>query len=362
MRKSLAVIAAALSLGAASAAYAALPCDDTVVDRVHVISDPGKVAAAAKKLSGVGADVRVWTVSSFKEMGVSNLDQYMEKVLDQCSSWRANASNPKSALKSTMVVVMIHPSAYLDPGTYKRPSVLDTGIYYGVQNASKLKAAWSSIEDSTLKPSITAYNNGEKDAYTRGFVNMMDSLGVTLKPPMPVTSTGPTTIINQAPADYSGFGSALIWIVIIGAAGVVLAFFFYSRQGASADQGFQAKAHRARSNCLNRIIELTDTVKRDEFTSMMTAFNARLSAADAGALDSAFADYKRKGDAAAAAFNRFDAVDKDDPNKNGLSAEVYRSNEQSYQDILVQFIEPAETSLQQVKDLLEKAHLARNAA
>ena len=220
----------------ASAAHAA--SDDLIVDDAGIISDVGKVTAAARKLGNDGADVRVRTVKSLGN--APNLDEYEIAMQQQCPSWQSGGYR-----KSTLLVVMY------------APSTLDAGIYYGVQLKSKLDPVWVSIRNNALQPAISAYRNNEKDAYTKAFVSMLGNFGDVLKTPL---TGGPTTIIRHEATDTSWIGTVLITLAFICTIVIAIVFFMRRREDNSEVQGVAAETYRIRADCRNRLLALNEQI------------------------------------------------------------------------------------------------------
>jgi hypothetical protein len=318
------------------AAHAA--CDDLVIDEANIINDVGKVTAAAHKLGGAGADVRVRTIRTLGD--AQNLDDYERALERQCPSWQSGGHR-----KSTMLVI-----TYL-------PTTRDAGVYFGAQLKPKLDPVWVSIRNSALQPAISAYRNGEKDAYTKAFVAMLGGFDDVLRMSSP--SGGPTTIVHREAADFSWIWKTLLGLALLALLGGAAIFYFRTRQDKGEAQAYQAEARRVRRQCLQRLLTITDPSKQKELNALILALKARLSPADSSALQAYFDTFQQQGRDALAAFGRFDDVDKEDPNANGLPASVYRSNEQAYEDIIASSIEPAEESLRKINELLGTAHAAR---
>jgi hypothetical protein len=289
-------------------------------------------------LGNSGADVRVRTVKSLGTY--ANLDSYERAAEQQCPSWQSNSHR-----KSTMLIIMF------------APGTLDAGVYYGTQHVAKLNPTWIAIRNAALIPAIVAARNGEKDAYTKAFASMLSGFDEVLKTSS--VAAVPTTIVHNDAGDWSWFGKMMIIVALIIAATFGGVMLMRSREDKKDSMGVQSQTKRVRSGCLNRLLAISDPSKVDEMTSMVAAATSRLSASQTTEIQAHLLTFIDQGRAALAAFNRFDNVSKDDPNKDGLPVSVYRENQQAYEDIIASSIEPAEESLRNISELLKLAQVAR---
>lgn len=342
MRKGLLVpLAIAAAVMTASVARAA-SCEDRFVDSANIVSDDMAVAKAARTLGNAGADVVVRTTNSYK--GAANLDEYVLAMQQQCPSWQSGGSR-----KSTMLIIAYNAKTH------------DIGVYYGVQLKAQLDPVWRTIAGNAIKPAVTAYGNGEQDAYTRAFLRILSDFGDVLKAPVATAQvrTAPTTIVHQDASDTSWFGRMVVIVVGIGVVSGFALYFLRTREDTAESKGVQSAARRVRSACLSKLIELTDKEKLEELSAFADAVVPRLSAEDAATLIADIASLKDMGERALRAFNRFDNIDKDDPNVDGLPAAAYRHNQQAYEDINVQWIEPAEAKLAAITQLIDSTTKTR---
>src|SRR6266550_3622372 len=78
-------------------AFAATPCDQPVYDGAKVFkSGLPQVEKTAQKLNRLGADVRVFTVTTMS--GQSNLDNFVKNVQSGCDSWKGPDGQRKNNL------------------------------------------------------------------------------------------------------------------------------------------------------------------------------------------------------------------------------------------------------------------------
>ena len=337
----LAICAAALCVAITGHAYAA--CDDLVEDTTKVANrkiDVGKVTTAARALAGHGVTVRVRVYDTLK--GKNNIGELADKIEKECG-WTTNGKRQSNL--------------------YFIPFAVEKGDI-AIRTGSAINAR---ISETVATKAIATYMVPRWQAYKRdpnalaaGLVDILDSSKVVLA--QPLSGGGPTTIVRHEATDVSGFATAFKWVaiglVIIGIAVVVV--FLYSRvsQERGEGQSAQAQARAVRQKCLNRLIAITKSDFIAEMEAMVDATKPGLSKADADELQRLFGTFKRQGEEASAAFNRFDSLDKD-PNVNGLSPDAYRSNEQAYEDILASSIEPAEETLKVISKILNHAQPAR---
>lgn len=319
-------ISAALALTfAASAAQAG--CDDYVVDEAKIISDNTKVTSAAQKLSQVGADVRVRIVSSLH--GAANLDKLERLMERECPSWQGGGGKTKS----TMLILMYSPAAH------------DAGVFYGVQHKAKLDPVWVSIQNGALVPAITAYKNGEKDAYTRAYVSMLEGFGGVLG--TPANAGGKVTIVNNEAGDSSWFGKTLIGLALIG--GLVFGgiFLYRRKDDRDASLGVAEETKRIRSDCRNRMTALDEDKLLLEARVQKAAGHPHL-----GDLQQLLATYQTAVAKAFAEFRRFDDPSREPERAANTPVKVLRELQRRYADITAQFLEPAEAARDKIDQLL----------
>ncbi|MEK7068839.1 MAG: hypothetical protein AAB947_00485 [Patescibacteria group bacterium] len=325
-----------------ASAVSAASCDDRFVDSANIVSDDMAVAKEARALGNAGADVVVRTTNSY--MGAANLDEYVLAMQQQCPSWQSGGHR-----KSTMLIVAYNAKAH------------DIGVYYGVQLKAQLDPIWRTIAGNAIRPAIIAYANGEQDAYTRAFLRILSDFGDVLKAPVATvqTRTAPTTIVHQDASDTSWFGRMVVIVVGIGAVSIFVLYFLRIREDKMESKGVQSVTRRVRSACLSRLLDLTDKEKIEELSALADAVRPRLSAEDAATLIANIESLKDMVERALKAFNRFDNIDKNDPNVDGLPAAAYWHNQQAYEDINVQWIQPAEARLTAITQLIDSATKTR---
>mgnify|MGYP001613374937 CR=1 FL=1 len=192
--------------------------------------------------------------------------------------------------------------------------------------------------------------DGDKKALPPAFVETLRGFKDVMERP---AGNAPIVVKTGPSVNYTG---AIIVVALIILAIIGIFVFFRYRADMGETGAAMAEAHRARSTCLNRLIAITDSDKFAELDALADAAGEK--GTEASRL---IADLKSHGARATAAFNRFDNTEKDDPNKKGLSETVYRNNQQAYEDIIATMIEPAETILANVNDLLGAHHKSRAA-
>jgi hypothetical protein len=332
----------ALLIAISGQAFAA-SCSDVLVDELSAFSDKGKVAAAAASFGNATmTEVRVRAIASRR--GAKNVKEFEQAFRATCPEWLQ--SNGK--LKSNLLLFL-----YVD----NRSSPQWVGLYYG-DGLSRLDAHYQRIVGDRFVPRIESFRGGDKAALTPGVVLMFDDLKAVMTQQVSNggnTTHNNTTIVHAQPTDLSWLKWLAIGVVVIGGGLVTAVLWSRFSQDRGEVQSAQAQVRRVRQGCLHRVIAVSDSEKIGEMEAMIEATKARLSPSAVAELDRLFADFKKQGMAASAAFERFDGVGKDDPNVNGLSADTYRTNEQAYEDLIASSVEPAEETSRKISALLNTA-------
>jgi hypothetical protein len=145
-------------------------------------------------------------------------------------------------------------------------------------------------------------------------------------------------------------------IVVCVALGFGVLVVIRLRADKGEERSFQAEAKRSRSNALNRLLAVTSQQKLDELEALILAAKAQLTESESDELEELHKKLIAQGKDAIDAFSRFDDPNKDDPNVSGLAPQVYQHNQQSYEDIIGNFIQPAEKTLARIDTLLGRAN------
>jgi hypothetical protein len=297
-------------------------CDKVVDDQAHVISDVGKVEAAAKSLGNQGATVRVRT---FASVGADGLGKTIYKLRAACPSWQGQDS---SSWKSTMLVLAYTPDKY------------QVGAYYGSTMLSRLgQGKWSQITTDRLNPAVIASAHGDKTALADGMTKTLEEMQAALARP----STGGAVTIHQA-SDLSGLWHVMGWllVIVVLVCLVLLALYLFSLRG--KNQTARAQARRARSECISGILEIND----DKTIASATATILAAPADKQAALNSKLNRVQSLGTSALSTLSQFDNAGGSDPNEN-LSSDAYASNQRRYEGIIREYVTPAKRLLAEIQ-------------
>jgi hypothetical protein len=324
------VLAAALVLTATCAAQAA--CDDRdvqVVDITKVANrkiDVSKVTASARSLAGEGVTVRVRVYDTLR--GAKDIDELADRVMRECEWVRQGAR-----LSNLLFIAFA-----VEKGDIK----VATG---SAINARISEAFATKAIVTYMQPRWQSYKQ-DSSALTAGLVGMLDSFKSEMARPL----RGPQnmTVINTAPTDFSGLWKVLGAIIGLGAAAFFVVLFLRSREDSGNATSAQAEASRVRAGCISRLISLTEPTEHLVLQAKVDGARDTLSAAEARKLDTALTEIQNFGKRGLEAFSRFDSPEKDDPNRKGLTVSAYRSNQSRYEEILIQFVEPAEALIAQI--------------
>lgn len=340
MRKLL--LAAAFALVASSAAFAACEDGDVLVTDITKIAnrkvDVDKVTVAARALAGQGVTVRVRVYDTLR--GAKDIDELADRVMRQCE-WIRDGKRLSNLLFIPLAV---------EKGDIK----VATG---SAINARISEAAATKAIVTHMVPRWQSYKK-DPAALTVGLVSMLDSFKTELARPLTSQTGGTTTIVNHAPSDYSGLWKVVLLIVI--AVFVVFGIILLkrSREDAGEASSAQAEATRVRSGCIDRLLRLTDENEQVVRQAKVDGVRSALSAADVTSLDAALSTISKLGKRGTAAFARFDSFDKDDPNRKGLGMNAYRSNQMRYEEIIAEYLEPAEALIADIDRKVAEAQKA----
>lgn len=298
-------------------------CDAVVEDVANVISEIGRVNAAANALAGAGATVRVRT---FPNLPQDQLDKEIFKLRERCPTWNSGSSN---SWKSTMLVF-----AYAPPSAaYSKDQI---GFYFGTTHASRVgNGKWQDVMHDKFDPHARAFKGGEKNALTLAFVNTMTEFQAVLSRP----SMGGSTTIHQA-TDFSGLWSAMKWFLLIAflaVAGLLGWLFFRKKED---DSAAGSEARRVRSEAVSGINDITSESAAARIRGAIVSASAEKQAA----LEAMADQFRECGETALATLSQFDNAAGADPNK-GLSERAYQSNQRRYEAIIRDYVTPAKRLL-----------------
>ena len=271
-------------------------CNAVVNDDAGIFNGNTKpIIDAANALDG--AVVRVITTPADS---TGNLDNFVLGKVKACTSMQ----DTQQGVRGNLVVLAISMSPK------------EVGAYFGDQWKKAFGNTGSTQVQNDMKP---YFRSGD---FTGGFVAGLKAvrqmMAAALTPPQ--TSTGPTTIINQAPSDNSW----LFWALALIAIGVALFFgikiFGSASRVNEARRTAQLKAQSQRNLCSNSINGLSD----------LTVLEARVNAAASAATSEDAAGYKKElatikaaRDSAQADFSSFGQNPAMNPDQPGLSAQEY---------------------------------------
>lgn len=290
----------------------AVECDAIVSDDAKVFGDPSAVEEAAKELMGVGADVHIVTVKSHN---AANFDQYAEKLMRSCASWRGSDGD----WKNNVIVLAIS----IDER--------DMGLYYGGEWEVPLKKSWLRIQQDHMKPAL---RRGEFDT---AFIAALDEIkrlaDEHLHPPVraeaPVgTQPAPVVVeIQKEPVDMTGLWTVLYWAVMI-------ALFALMMFGVTKVFSELEKRRVARSRALSakNVCALYITRHPEEFEPVKARLNLLARTVcedDAKPLQERLQEIDQSFGSAAAEFAGFDNS-AHDPARRRLTASEYGAMEEDY--------------------------------
>jgi len=189
-------------------------CDTVVIDDAQVFGDGiSRVQDAADKLMKLGADVRVRTIQTDGDAG--NLDNYADRVMTACASWRG----PDGNYKNNMIAVFVSMEH-------------EDGLFVGDDWKDSIGPNWKRIEADLMAPK---FSEGD---FAGGFVSGMEEIArlvnLQVHPPTAVPQQQVPNVVviipttqqevrsETPPPDLSGLWNVLLWIVglaILGLAG-----------------------------------------------------------------------------------------------------------------------------------------------
>jgi hypothetical protein len=322
-------------IAAPFAAQAQSDCDALVVDEAGAFgSGFGRVEAAAQDLANAGAVVRVRTVTDFG--GYGSLDAYEASIEARCPSWRADDGGTRNNLIAIIV---------------SYGSQRDLGMWYGTYWKPKLDDAYVRILAEELRPRLR-----DSDSVA-GFVGALNETR-TVVTARASGAGGPTTVINEKPADLSGLWTAMLVGLGILALCLLVYFVVQFQRSRAKRRAAQQKAKLNKTACSSYIAELEEPV-----TMLEVRVNdaARKVAEDEGApLLAAMAGLKRKMGDATARYGEL-STSATDPDRDGLSVDEYGQIAGAYDGVLGMLNE-VRRGKQQLDDDVEKVKRSIDAA
>ncbi len=326
-----ALIAAAFAALIPSAA-SAVNCDAPVGDEAGIISDVGKVDSAARIH---GYDVRVRTVRSFAPH--ASITEYRRWYAAQCPSWFSG-----DKLESNVLLLFYS----LDERKL--------GIGWGPAVGSKLKDQWESVKRSRFDWTPTAYQNGDKSAYTNGFALMLGDFNSLLHSATPAHPTGPANVTIHNSKDYSGILWALFGLVVV--AGAVGGFFFW-RNTRSARESAKASANAARSSAVQGLMEISKPDRVSLIDTQVQMALPKFGPQGAAALQKKLATFKQLGTDGKSALATLEPNNRN-PLAGNLSVEGFEKVQRAYQNITDTYVAKAKQLQSDIDKAIEDADKA----
>jgi uncharacterized membrane protein YgcG len=244
--------------GLFSVAGLALNADQTaVIDDAQIFGNKiGDIEAAAGKLTSLGADIRVRTISTFGSSG--NLDQYEAQLEKQSTSW----VDSNGERKNNLIVLII---------TLQERQ---TGLYYGAYWDGILNDQWLRIQTEIMNP---LFRNGDyAGGTTRGLAEIQ-----RLIQPKPQTQAASQPLNSSNGWIFPIVLVALILIVI----GLFL--FINYRKKLARRQAARQKALLPKQAAASGINELNETLQLLEIKVNVMA--AKVASDEAALLNSGLA-------------------------------------------------------------------------
>ncbi len=315
-------------------------CNALLVDQGKFFgSQSSRILEAADQLTRIGAEVRIRTMRQIAPS--PTLDAYEARIEAECASWRA----PGGGRKNNLLVFMIYAASESDRGT---------GIYYGAQWATPLdrNSAYLRIQTEFMNP---RFRDGD---FVGGFVSGINEAYRLLSQHLnPASSTG-----------SGGISSVLLYIVIIIALLVVLAWIFRylrRRQAERAEQlAAQNEAVAERQRVTEVILELTD---RSQGASSLELLEARIQAllrkvspGDGEPFHERILTLKQSVAALQSSVSDL-ATSASDPTQPGLSTQAYNGIQRRYAEIYEKLQAAREEStalkagVEEMRKLIEEA-------
>jgi hypothetical protein len=351
MRLSSIALAAVLSTALAFGAKAN-DCDQLVIDYTKIANrkiDVAKVESAARSLASEGAIVRVRVYDTLR--GSPTIDALAEKVERECK-WRIDGR-----LQTNMIFVPF--------AVEKGDIAVRTG---SAINARISETAATRAIMTHVAPRWQSYKK-DPGALTAGLVSLLGSFRVVLAQPVTLPQVGQSAprassqpVVIRQSNDGSWVWKTFLVIGGIAVFGFGALVFVRSRQDSSDASAARAEASRVRSGCIDRLIKLTDEQEIVVRKARADDVKRNLTKSEMHDIDGKLAESERLGKQGIAAFSRFDSFDKDDPNRTGLSIAAYSSNQVRYEEIIVEYVEPAEALIADLEKKLEAAEKEADAA
>jgi uncharacterized membrane protein YgcG len=286
----------------------ALDCDSVVSDDTGKLNASGvaSIVAAAGAIENLGGVVRVRLVDDYGAAG--SLTALAEKVyVPSCRSWQASGGGVRGNLLVIMVELKHHGLAIL-PGAQLTPA------FTGVQDAR--------IRGEIMKPRLI---DGDFAGAFVAALNQSAHLVDAYEHPAPVVQQGggSTTIINQAPSDYSGFvhvlGLAILAVVVI----FLLVFLIRLLASHREENEKRRAAQRAAQTSMTSVAGAINAFSLNVLTAQINTLASQSSDADVAHLRTDLTSVAQTQQAISADFTRLSGISKNDPLQDGLGATEY---------------------------------------
>lgn len=297
-------------------AWAVEDCDSVIIDDAHLFgSGLSQVEAAANELTKLGATVRVRTIESFGNAG--SIDNYESSLEKRCSSWQSADGGPRNNLVAILV------------STGER----EVGVNYGDQWVPAFRGdADAKIRTEVMTPRM---RDGDfAGAFTAGLKEAARLIDAQLHPPK-AANNGPTTVINQAPQDNSGFVVIFGWLLAIAVAGLGLFFgirFYYNWKRENAERrAAQRDAQTAKAQVANLINNFDTTVLDARINKVIPLVTGE----EKDILSRELASIEKDHAAFSAKFSSLEEVAGMNPDAPGLTALEYQNIGERYAALLM---------------------------
>ncbi len=304
------LLALALCPHSAAQGQASWPCDEQVVDQAGVLgAQIDRVRAAAGRLEGLGADVRVFTVAS---TGLNNLDLFVDERVQQCPSWQA----PGGGMKGNLVVLAV--------SVQER----QTGLYYGESWSAALDSEYSRILSGQINP---RFQSGD---FAGGLAAGLEEVGRLIdlyQHPRPTSAPTAQPTAAAAPPAGAGSGGAIVGVALGGlavAGGGVAAAILLGRR--AARNRARQSAREAKLKVASRLLEFDEQLPYLE--ADIDTLAREFPPAEAQRLRQQLAEAQRTVKRANADYQNLELAG-NDPDRAGLSPEEYQGYEASYREL-----------------------------
>lgn len=318
-----------------SAAYAQ-NCDDFVIDEAGIFGrEMARVESAARKLQNIGAEPRIRTFNSGR-----NLDIIQKQLENNCLSWQS----ADGGRKNNLIVLMI--------------SVKDRqfGFYAGEQWRNALEAQYIRIENDFMVP---RFRDGD---FAGGFIAGIDQMTkiIEAKVNSPAPGLPPTVIIEKQvvpskPVDLSGLWSVLGWLIGLSAAAGLGFLLWQLKLKSERRRAAQQKAIVRKQAASARVNELNTATS--ELESSLENLQKHVCENDLKPLKLSLSKTKSLVENATIKYSDANKS-AGDPSRQGLSKAEYESAERSFDDVINsleearQSLKGSETSLHDLQQFI----------